>query len=81
MYCNHCLPCPQGIDVAAVTRLLHRHEEGDPSAREDYVKLANSGVDCAACGDCAERCPFGVDSPENMRRAHELMGSQRERVK
>ena len=74
MYCNHCLPCPQGIDIAAVTRLLHRHEEGDQSARQDYRRLASSGGDCAACGDCASRCPFGVDSPGNMARAHGLMG-------
>ena len=73
MYCNHCLPCPQGVDVAAVTRLLHRHEEGDAGARVQYSKLAANGGDCIACGDCATRCPFGVDSVGNMRRAHELM--------
>ncbi len=74
MYCNHCLPCPQGIDVAAVTRLLHRHEEGDAGASFDYRKLPVSSGDCLACGDCAKRCPFGVDSVGNMARAHELMG-------
>jgi uncharacterized protein len=74
MYCNHCLPCPQGVDVAAVTRLLHRHEEGDAGAREDYRRLQYNGGDCIACGDCAGRCPFSVDSVENMRRAQELMG-------
>jgi predicted aldo/keto reductase-like oxidoreductase len=74
MYCNHCLPCPQGIDVAAVTPLLHRHEEGDAGAREEYRRLSANGGDCAACGDCAGRCPFGVDSAGNMARAHERMG-------
>jgi predicted aldo/keto reductase-like oxidoreductase len=74
MYCNHCLPCPQGIDVAAVTRLLHRHEEGDAGARAEYRGLAANGGDCTACGDCAARCPFGVDSAGNMAKAQEKMG-------
>lgn len=76
MYCNHCLPCPQGIDIAAVTRLLHRHQEGDAGAEAEYSKLAAGFGDCAACGDCASRCPFGVDSAGNMARARELMGKR-----
>jgi predicted aldo/keto reductase-like oxidoreductase len=72
MYCNHCLPCPQGLDVAAVTRLLHRFEEGDLGAKAEYQKISAEG--CVACGDCAARCPFGVDSVGNMARAEELMG-------
>lgn len=74
MYCNHCLPCPQNIDVAAVTRLLHRFEEGDITAAADYKSLAHNGGECIACGDCASRCPFTVDSTGNMARAHERMG-------
>jgi predicted aldo/keto reductase-like oxidoreductase len=73
MYCNHCLPCPSSIDVAAVTRLLDRYEDGDASAREEYARLEQNGGDCTACGTCASRCPFGVDSPGAMARAHELM--------
>jgi uncharacterized protein len=72
MYCNHCLPCPQGIDVAGVTRLLHRHEQGDTGARAEYQK--NSAEGCTACGDCAARCPFGVDSVGNMAKAQKVMG-------
>ncbi len=74
MYCNHCLPCPQSIDIAAVTKLLHRAEEGDQSAKAEYAALAHNGGECVSCGDCAERCPFGVDSMGNMGKAHRLMG-------
>ncbi len=77
MYCNHCLPCPSTIDVAAVTRLLHRWEDGDHSAAAEYAKLTANGGDCIACGDCASRCPFGVDSVGNMARAHLLMAGAR----
>ncbi len=71
MYCNHCLPCPSHIDIAAVTRLLHRAQEGDAAARAEYQRLSANGGDCTACGECATRCPFEVDSPGNMSRAHE----------
>lgn len=74
MYCNHCLPCPSYINIAAVTRLLHRHEEGDKSARAEYGRLEHNGGECSSCGSCASRCPFGVDSTGNMGRAHDLMG-------
>ena len=73
MYCNHCLPCPQEIDVAQVTRLLHRHEDGDRNAAAEYAKLTANGGSCIACGECAARCPFAVDSIGNMARAHELL--------
>ncbi len=72
MYCNHCLPCPSHIDIAAVTRLLHRAQEGDTAARAEYQRLSTNGGDCTACGECASRCPFEVDSPGNMASAHEI---------
>jgi predicted aldo/keto reductase-like oxidoreductase len=72
MYCNHCLPCPQNIDIAAVTRLLHRYEEGDQTAATAYRALEYT--ECIACGDCAGRCPFAVDSVSNMQQAAKLMG-------
>lgn len=74
MYCNHCLPCAAQLDIAAITRLLHRFQEGDHNAREAYRALAHNGGECVACGGCATRCPFNVDAPGNMRLAHELMG-------
>ncbi len=74
MYCNHCLPCAQNIDVAAVTRLLHRFEEGDKTAATEYKALKHNGGECTACGECAGRCPFTVDSPGNMAKAEQLMG-------
>lgn len=77
MYCNHCLPCPSHIDIAAVTRLLHRAQEGDASAVAEYAALSANGGDCTACGECASRCPFQVDSPGNMAKAHGLMKSEK----
>ncbi len=70
MYCNHCLPCPQGINIAAVTRLLDAARSGlSDSLRSGYEKLGCKASDCVRCGVCMERCPFGVDILENMERA------------
>lgn len=76
MYCNHCLPCPAGIDVAAVTRLLDAARSGMSDAlRGPYRALDRGGADCTGCGLCSERCPFGVDVPAAMREAAALFGA------
>ena len=77
MYCGHCAPCPQGIDVAMVTKFLNLSlAQGDvpETVREHYGLLTRGGGDCVGCGACETRCPFGVPVMENMRRAAELFG-------
>ncbi|MHB0858192.1 MAG: aldo/keto reductase [Anaerolineae bacterium] len=75
MYCNHCLPCPQGIDIAAVTALLDSAASGVSAILEaKYKALEATGGDCIQCGACMERCPFHVDVIENMERAAALFG-------
>ena len=76
LYCNHCLPCPAGIDIAAVTRLL---DAAGPDAQEipdrlaeQYRLLANAASGCISCGNCEKRCPFGVHVMENMSEAARL---------
>jgi len=76
MYCNHCLPCPAGIDVAAVTRLLDAGRAGMSDAlRGEYRRLDRGGGACTACGLCMERCPFGVDVPAAMKEAAAFFGA------
>ena len=77
MYCGHCAPCPQGIDVASVTKFLNlvRAQGQIPeTVREHYALLPRHAGECVACGACEKRCPFSVSIIENMRRAAELFG-------
>lgn len=75
MYCNHCLPCPVGIDIAESTRILDAAKGGVTDAlRSDYAELPVSPAACIACGACAERCPFAVDAPANMSAVARIMG-------
>lgn len=73
MYCNHCLPCPSEIDIAAVTKLLDiaaLDEDNVPqNIRGQYKLQENKASACIACGDCEERCPFGVQVIDNMEHA------------
>ena len=50
VYCNHCLPCPQGIDIADSMRRIDAG--GAPPDN------------CISCGACEERCPFGIPVSE-----------------
>ncbi len=73
MYCNHCQPCPKGIDVAEVTRLKDLAEkELTQDIRDRYASLSVNAADCLLCGSCTRRCPFGIDANANMTRAKVL---------
>ena len=77
MYCGHCAPCPQGIDVAAVTKFLNLCKaQGDipETVREHYAVLPHTASECIQCGACETRCPFAVDIRQNMADAAALFG-------
>ena len=77
--CGYCLPCPAGVDIAAVTRCLDTailNEAAIPKAvTERYAALKNSAEACTECGSCDRRCPFGVPAKENMHKAKLLFGA------
>ena len=75
VYCNHCLPCPAGIDIGRVLSLMAQ-VRGKlppavcvPDARAAYSALEANAGDCLACGICTTRCPFGVDVVTQMEAA------------
>ncbi|HIZ76970.1 MAG TPA: aldo/keto reductase [Firmicutes bacterium] len=75
MYCNHCQPCPEGIDIASVTKYLDiALVAGEVTAtiRDHYNALKKNADDCIACRSCEERCPFSVSISENMSKAQEV---------
>lgn len=73
MYCNHCQPCPVGIDIAEVTKLADMAEkEITPELRARYHALPVNASACLHCGACTKRCPFDIDASGNMARAEKL---------
>ena len=77
MYCNHCLPCPAHIDIAAVNKyldLVELDKKPADSVSQHYGAMENTAGACLACGACENRCPFSVNVIERMQRAVETFG-------
>lgn len=76
-YCEHCQPCPAGIDIAAVHKYLDIAQlnpaDIPPSIRSHYRSLEHKGDECTACTSCEKRCPFGVAIIKNIKLAEELL--------
>lgn len=60
VYCNHCQPCPAGIDIGLVNKYYDLALAGDTIAANHYDKLTVNADACLHCGHCESRCPFGV---------------------
>ncbi|MDE5558032.1 MAG: aldo/keto reductase [Ruminococcus sp.] len=66
VYCNHCQPCPAGIQIGLVNKYYDLARIGDKLAEEHYRKLDIKASACMNCGHCDERCPFGVEQSSRM---------------
>lgn len=73
VYCDHCLPCPEEIEIGSVLRLGDWARGGvSDELREWYGRFDRRASDCVACGECMERCPFGVDVIAKMEQAAQV---------
>ncbi len=69
VYCNHCMPCPAGIDIGQTHKFLDLYLAGDEMAKVHYNTMDKNANDCIQCGICEKRCPFGVAVREKMQAA------------
>ena len=67
VYCSHCHPCPQGLNIALINKYYDLALMGDTQAANHYDKLDLHASDCIACGHCNSRCPFDVDQQQRMK--------------
>jgi len=74
VYCNHCKPCPVGIDIGLVNKYYDLALAGDAMAVEHYRTLEKNADDCIGCGHCDNRCPFSVKQSERMQEIRSYMG-------
>ena len=66
VYCNHCQPCPAGIDIGLVNKYYDLALAGDTIAANHYDKLSIKADACLQCGHCEDRCPFSVKQESRM---------------
>lgn len=74
VYCNHCQPCPTGLNVGLINKYYDLSQAGDVMAADHYAKLERHASDCMDCGHCDDRCPFRVKQSERMKRIAEYFG-------
>jgi predicted aldo/keto reductase-like oxidoreductase len=73
VYCHHCLPCPQGIEIGWTIWCVDNVPGGDlDMLRREYAGYPARASECVECGICLERCPFEVDIMARLREAVEI---------
>ena len=66
VYCNHCQPCPAGLEIGLINKYYDLTRQGDEMARDHYRNLQAHASDCTNCGHCDKRCPFSVSQSARM---------------
>lgn len=63
--CGYCLPCPAGIEIPNAARMsqLIRRAPASIYLNESWQAKMKKIEDCIHCNRCAERCPYGLDTP------------------
>ena len=74
IYCNHCQPCPVGINIGDVNKYYDLARNGDALAKDHYASLGRWASDCNDCGACEPRCPFQVKVRDRMKEIARYMG-------
>ncbi len=74
VYCNHCQPCPAGLDVGLINKYYDLALAGDALAKDHYANLGKTASQCVACGHCDSRCPFHVAQSSRMKEISAYFG-------
>lgn len=63
--CGYCMPCPAGIKINDCARmsLMIRRAPTDIYMDEAHQRDMEKITECLHCGQCKERCPYGLDTP------------------
>ena len=68
--CGYCMPCPAGIEInncARMSLMLRRAPQEAWLSEEWQEKIE----DCLHCGNCMKKCPYGLNTPELLKRNYE----------
>lgn len=71
--CGYCMPCPMGIEINTCARmsLLLRRSPTEGHLTEKSQAMMKKIESCVECGQCRKRCPFGLDTPNLLKRNYE----------
>jgi hypothetical protein len=82
--CGYCMPCPEGVMIPAAFELYNKlHLFGEVHITKLSYALRMSGgmggtspgfaSQCAACGECLEKCPQNLEIPDLLAEVAEAM--------
>ncbi|MBQ2738204.1 MAG: aldo/keto reductase [Clostridia bacterium] len=68
--CGYCMPCPVGIEINNSARMsqLIRRSPSEPYLTPEWQKKMLLIEDCIGCNSCASKCPYGLNTPELLRK-------------
>jgi predicted aldo/keto reductase-like oxidoreductase len=76
--CQYCLPCPSGVNIPRVfdvynDLMMFGDERRAQMVYNVFMKEEERANLCVECGECLEKCPQGIEIPEWLKTAHEVL--------
>lgn len=71
--CDYCRGCPERIPTnqLMLTEIIYRRNGVEQLLAAGYAKMLKLSEKCTNCGECVEKCPYGLKIPETIRRYRE----------
>lgn len=71
--CGYCMPCPVGIQINNCARmsLMIRRAPVAAQLSESSQAMMKKIEDCIECGQCKSKCPYGLDTPNLLKKNYE----------
>lgn len=71
--CGYCMPCPVGIAIntcARMSLLIRRSPSANWLTTQSQEMMKKIEL-CIECGKCSAKCPYGLDTPNLLRKNYE----------
>ncbi len=71
--CGYCMPCPMGIQINNCARMsqLVRRAPQESWVNDHWLEEMKKIETCINCRQCVSRCPYGLNTPELLKKNHE----------
>lgn len=71
--CGYCMPCCVGIEINNCARmsLLLRRATSAAYLTPEWQEKMKKIEDCKHCNSCRKKCPYGLDTPELLKKNYE----------
>lgn len=71
--CGYCMPCPAGIEINNCARmsLMLRRAPQEGWLSPEWQSKMKKIEDCLHCNQCMKKCPYGLNTPELLKRNYE----------